>query len=256
MTNEDPCIEMWGKATKMILVATLIFFSICTLAFGATPKPQVGTYIPPGAVKYASVVKVENATYLPSWYQPAYFGALIEHESCVSLTHSKCWNPKSQLKTAREEGAGLGQITRAYKADGSVRFDALSDMRKQYRTALNELSWSNVYSRPDLQIRTIVLMTGANLRSFADVPSPHERMAMVDAAYNGGVGGVRKERRICGLTRNCDPQKWFKNVELTCGKSLKALYGNRSACDINRHHVTDVVKTRLPKYRVYYSKLQ
>jgi hypothetical protein len=32
-------------------------------------------------------------------------------------------------------------------------------------------------------------------------------------------------------------------------KSRKVLYGNRSASDINRHHVHDVINVRSVKYR-------
>lgn len=86
--------------------------------------------------------------------------------------------------------------------------------------------------------------------------SPLEAYAFADAAYNGGVGGVNKERRACKMSSTCDPSKWFGNVEHFCMKSKVPLYGNRSACDINRHHVTDVLQTRAPKYRMLYITLR
>ena len=76
-----------------------------------------------------------------------------------------------------------------------------------------------------------------------------DALAFADAGYNGGNGGVDKERRACKLTKDCDPSRWFNNVELLCLKSKKALYGNRSACDINRYHVRDVMHVRAEKYR-------
>lgn len=79
-----------------------------------------------------------------------------------------------------------------------------------------------------------------------------EALAFADAAYNGGLKGVNEERRACLLTKGCDHTKWFGNTELLCLKSKAALYGNRSACDINRHHVTDVILTRSSKYNLYY----
>jgi hypothetical protein len=169
------------------------------------------------------------------------------------LTHPRCWNSTSRLKSAREEGAGLGQITRAYNSDGSIRFDALAELRSKHRLALSELTWHNVYTRPDLQIRAVVLKMGDNYKQFAPVASNHlEAYAFADAAYNGGIGGVNKERRACTLIAGCDPSKWFGHVEKYCMKSKVALYGQRSACDINRHHVTDVLLTRSPKYRLLY----
>lgn len=79
-----------------------------------------------------------------------------------------------------------------------------------------------------------------------------EALAFADAAYNGGIGGLDTERRACKLSSSCDHTKWFDNVELFCMKSKTALYGNRSACDINRHHVKDVIIIRAPKYLPYF----
>ncbi len=81
------------------------------------------------------------------------------------------------------------------------------------------------------------------------VTSPQAALAFADAAYNGGMNGVQSDRRACGLKQGCDPQQWFGNVESTCTKSRAALYGKRSACDINRQHVQAVMQLRSAKYR-------
>jgi len=182
----------------------------------------------------------------------AYLGSLIELESCIHLKHPRCWNPKSRLKSAREEGAGLGQITRAFKTDGTIRFDALSELKHKYPKELAELSWQVVYDRPDLQIRALALMMQDNYQYFnRHVKDPYQAYAFADAAYNGGAGGVDHERRACKLATWCDPNQWFDNVEKLCLKSKAALYGNRSACDINREHVRNVINTRSEKYAKY-----
>jgi hypothetical protein len=180
-----------------------------------------------------------------------YLGALIEHESCISLTHSRCWNPASKLKSAREEGAGLGQITRAYNSTGGVRFDALAEIRDKH-PELRELSWSNVYVRPDLQIRAVIFKMKDNYTYYIRYTDSENALAFADAAYNGGIGGLDNERRACKITTGCNPALWFDNVEKLCLKSKAALYGQRSACDINRHHVKDVLVTRSPKYKQYF----
>lgn len=178
---------------------------------------------------------------------------MIEHESCISLTHSRCWDPSSRLKTAREEGAGLFQITRAYRTDGSIRFDALEELKQKYKTELHQLNWSNIYSRPDLQIRAGLLKSKENYEIFAPyAANTDEALAFADAAYNGGISGVNAERRACVLTPGCDPKKWFGHTEKLCLKSKTALYGNRSACDINRHHVRDVLLFRSHKYSIFF----
>lgn len=205
--------------------------------------------VPPQAEPYLPMLRRQVDELMPGFFAPHYFGGLIEHESCISLKHSKCWNPQSRLKTDREEGAGLGQITRAYKKDGSLRFDALHEARRLDPKGLNELRWETVYQRPDLQMRVLILMSRANWdRLMPLVDNDAGRLAMADAAYNGGLGGVINERRACGLRKGCDPHQWFGHVETTCLKSTKPLYAGRSACTINRHHVSDVLKSRMPKY--------
>lgn len=117
---------------------------------------------------------------------------------------------------------------------------------------LKELTWATIYQRPDLQIRALVLKSRDNYQYYYKYSANSlEALAFSDAAYNGGIGGLDSERRACKLAKDCDPTKWFGNVERFCLKSKAALYGNRSACDINRHHVRDVLVIRSNKYNQY-----
>lgn len=234
--------------TSAIFLGTLSVVGLPLLP-AATAAPEVTTYIPPQAYPYLPLVRSETLRLFQHAPSVAYFPALIEHESCISLTHKRCWNPGSELKTARERGLGLGQITIAYREDGTVRFDKLEEMRAAYQKELKELSWLTLSARPDLQIRAIILQVKANYDRLYRVTSDWDRLQMADSAYNGGAGGLDKERLACGLAKDCDPQRWIDHVEKRCLKSKKALYGTRSACDINRHHVLDTTVIRLPKYR-------
>lgn len=210
------------------------------------PHTPVAAQVPPQAMQHLGPLRQQVDELMPGFQRPAYFPALIEHESCITLTHPRCWNATSRLKTDREEGAGLGQLTRAYRSDGSLRFDALADARRLDPRGLNDLRWDTIYTRPDLQMRVVVLMTRANWNRLSPlVPDP---LAFADAAYNGGLGGVMNERRACKQRPSCDPDRWFGHVENHCLKSTRPLYAGRSACDINRHHVRDVLLTRIPKY--------
>lgn len=236
-----------GAGLALVALA-IVTYGLLAL-FGSIARAQdVRTYIPEQADYYRLTMKVEQIKNWPDHPKLEVLPALVEHESCISLKHSRCWNPRSKLKTQREEGAGFGQITRAWHPDGKLRFDALTEMRERH-PALREWSWANVYDRPDLQLRAVILKSRDDFRALSMVADPLERLSFADAAYNGGMGGVQKERRACGLKTGCDPQRWWGNVELTCLKSKAPLYGNRSACDINRHHVHDVLKVRSPKYR-------
>ena len=235
-----------------LVALSIVLFGLLGL-FGSVARAQdVRTYIPPAAEQYRLTFQQEQRANWPDHPRLELLPALVEHESCIGLRHSRCWNPLSRLKTSREEGAGFGQITRAWTSDGRLRFDALAEMKAQH-PALSGLTWENVYSSPALQLRAVVLQSRGYFRGLAVVSDPMERLAFADAAYNGGLGGVQKERRACALRVGCDPQRWFGNVERTCLKSRTPLYAGRSACDINRHHVKDVLLVRSPKYRGWLS---
>ena len=198
--------------------------------------------IPRQAEALLPVLQAEIHREWPGHVMPNYFGGLIEHESGPCPTGRKCWLPTAQLKTAREEGAGLGQLTRAYTVDGRTRFDALAEMRAAH-PALAELDWATIYHRPDLQLRAVVLKSRDDWRWIG----PGARIEFVDLAYNAGRGRLLQDRRACAMTAGCDPTQWTGHVEKTCTASRVPIYGTRSACDISRHHVADVL-ARATKY--------
>ena len=65
---------------------------------------------PKAALPLLGTVLAQQRHLWPTHPYPALLGALIEHESCITRTHSKCWNSESRLKTEKEEGIGLGQF--------------------------------------------------------------------------------------------------------------------------------------------------
>lgn len=227
----------------LALLAAAIVFVGLLMVFA--PRAHADE-LPAGFATYGPVLKAEQRHYWPAHPSPAVLAALVEQESCISLKSKGCWNPAVRLKSSREEGAGMGQITRAYRQDGSMRFDALADLRDRYGAELGEWSWANVYQRADLQLRAIVLMSRDAAMPFRAAPA---MLAFGDAGYNGGAGGVQKERRACALASGCDPGQWFGHVEAHCLKSRQTLYGGRSACDINREHVRNVLLVRWKKYQ-------
>lgn len=234
----------------MKIIFFLIFYLLSNVSFALDPK----TYIPSKAYLYLATLNSEKNRLFPKGPETSYYASLIEHESCISLTHKRCWDPSSKLDTKRETGAGLIQLTKTFKTDGSIRFDKLTEMANNYQDELKELSWNNVYTRPDLQLRAGILLTKENWDKLFMVKNLEGRLAMTDSAYNGGYRDVARGREICGLRENCDPDIWFNNVERTLPKSTKPIYGNRSAKDINLEHVYNVLKVRYQKYDSFYAK--
>lgn len=234
------------------MLRLLLALVACWLS-GQVLAQDVKTFIPKAAYEWLPVIKTESDQVFPTTPSLGYFGGLAEQESCISLTHSKCWNTHSMLKTSREQGVGLFQITRTFRSNGSTRFDTLDDLHRKYKAQLNELSWTNVAERGDLQIRAMMLMTRDNYTALNSVTDPIERLKMADSAYNQGLGGLYADRRLCSLTKGCNAQLWFKNVERTPAKAGAVIYG-RKVEQINREHVSNIFLLRMPKYDAYYAK--
>lgn len=230
---------------RLRVITLLLLFMLPTITLAASTN--VRTYIPKNAYKYLDMVYKEARNLDPTT-DPAFYMALIEHESCITLTRKSCWNPAVQYKTRREQGVGFSQITRTWKSNGHIRHDTLAGLRNKH-PELRKLTWRNIKQEPLLQIRALILMTMDNQKRLHLVPRQCPRLAMGDAAHNGGIGGTLKERRLCGLKEKCDPNKWFGNVEaIKSVKGHRKVIGKRSFWEINRHHVKDVLKVRKSKY--------
>lgn len=247
------------KYFAVAIITTVCFF----LQILPVHAQNVKTYIPPQAMSLTPIFKSELQLHFPEIPAPWYTMALAEHESCQYLTHPRCMQPTSSFTTKwpdgskREQGAGLAMLTRAWMpGTGALRMDTLSGLKKTFPQELKDLTWENINQKPELQIRAMVLLLKSDYAGLKEVTGPMNRLYMADSAYNGGRRDVNSARRICGLTTGCNPQIWFGHVELHCVKSKKALYSGRSACDINTHHVQDVVRNRMPKYQPVLPTLQ
>jgi len=232
-----------GSGLALVAIAIILFglmglFGRAAHAQGLAPPQQAWAHLP--------TLQAEIRTHWPSHPMPAYFGGLIDHESACPRA-SSCWRPTARLRTQREEGAGLGQLTRAWHPSGALRFDALAEMRDRH-PALRQLDWASIYQRPDLQLRAVVLKSRDDWRAVPQAADPLQHLAFTDLAYNAGRGRVDRDRRACALKAGCDPGRWWGHVEHTCTASRAPLYGARGVCDISRHHVADVIQVRAPRY--------
>jgi hypothetical protein len=203
--------------------------------------------VPENAKKYIPDLKIAISKIWPDMPHPVSFAGDIEQETCISLKHSKCWNPNAELKTSREYGFGLGQYTIAYHADGTERFNTWKDM-KASNPALKEWTWENRFNS-QLQLTAFVLKHRYNwgLLKFP-IATEKDRLAFLYVTYNSG--GTFKDRILCSQTDGCDPTKWYGNVELYSTKSKVKLkeYGNRSMFEISREYPKNVLDVRTPKY--------
>ncbi|EIP9220988.1 hypothetical protein LT875_002434 [Salmonella enterica] len=225
------------------LIALLVAFAL-----------PVQAAIPDGAKAYLSELVLNQKDLWPDAPQPHFLAGQIEQESCISLKHSRCWNPRAELKTSREWGVGFGQHTRAYNADGSIRFDVIDDLSRKH-PELRGWNWETRYNA-SYQLKAIVLMDRGIYNRVMGAESDTDRLAFMLSAYNGGEGGLRQDRRLCANTKGCNQNRWKGHVERTSlkAKAPKPGYG-KSFFHINREYVANVLDVRSAKYLPYFESM-
>lgn len=246
-------MNTWVRHTihGLMLVLTLLFAGFMAFLMIVSPTLAHAAEVPAAAKPLLPILVQQQRTTWPDLVGPEFLAGQIEQESCLSLTHSKCWNPRAELKTKRENGIGLGQFTRAYRADGSVRFDKISELAATY-PSLSGWGWANRYDAR-YQLTALVEMDHGLYRQVRGAATERDRKAFTLSGYNGGAGGVLQDRRLCGNTRGCDPGRWAGHVERTSLKSRVPVPGyKQSFFAINREYVHNILDVRSPKYRAYF----
>lgn len=197
--------------------------------------------IPVKALLYLPLLAVEINAYWPELHNRAILAGQIEQETCITLRHDKCWNPRTELKTSREYGFGFGQITI------TDRFNVFDELRQDHES-LHGWLWHDRYN-PQYQLRALVLKDRSEWSAMHFAANNYERTAFMLSAYNGGRSGVFKDRRLCAAKQGCDPDRWFGHVELESFRSKVAVKGyGQSFYSINRDYVRSIVHTRSKRY--------
>jgi len=203
-------------------------------------------YIPPNALIHIPVLVREYKSYWPDHPYPSTLASQVEQETCISLKHSKCWSTRAELKTSREYGFGLGQITITSKFNN---FDVI----KAQNASLKDWSFEDRYNSQK-QIIALLTFNKSIYTRIIGASDPTNKLLFSYAAYNGGAGGLNSDRRVCKATPGCDSTKWFGHVEKTSLKQKTATSGyGKSFYEINREYVTNIYYVRRPKYDTFFS---
>jgi hypothetical protein len=206
--------------------------------------------IPANARRNLPALVDAQRTLWPDAPTPWFLAGQVEQESCVSLHSPKCWDTHAELKTHREYGFGLGQITIAYRTDGSVRFNKWAELRTKY-PPLREWSWDQRFDA-SYQLAALTLMDRGLCRLYSDALTPEDLLGFCLSAYNGGEGGVAQDRLLCSNTSGCNPRRWYGNVELHSLKQRVPFRGyGKSPFDINRGYPR-AIRTRQVKYQQFF----
>jgi hypothetical protein len=196
---------------------------------------------PDAALPYLPLVRAESAALWADHPHPAYLAAQIEQETCPSLKSKLCWNPRAELKTSREYGFGLGQLT------VTSRFNNFEESKK-WDKSLRDWQWSDRFDAK-YQIRALVAYDRNLYRQIRGAADADNQYAFALSAYNGGLGGLLKDRELCRNTKGCDESRWWGHVEHTSLKAKTAVSGyGQSFFKVNRDYVVNVMRVRAPRY--------
>jgi hypothetical protein len=211
--------------------------------------------IPPQAIQYFPHLAAEASGTLRGEVDPAILASQVEQESCITLTHKRCWNPRVEFKTAREQGFGLAQITITYDKQGHEVMNRFKDLQK-IDPMLAQWRWDDRFN-PRYQLRALAV-GDRGCMPYALGAGGEDRVAMTMACYNGGPGSKKKksglsgDRIVCRATANCDPNRWWGHVEMTSTKAKVPAPGySVSFFQINRDYVRRILRERTAKYRAY-----
>lgn len=214
--------EACGPAVKSVL-----FWLILQLAVWCPPAEagQPIKKLPGDSAQYLPMLNNEINTYWPDLAPREYIPAQIDQESN--------WKQNAHLRTTREHGCGWGQFTIAYNADGSVRFDALTET-KRLDKSLAGWDWQDC-TNARYQLRAVVLKVKSAERACAATMRENINVKACNSAkYNGGSGSVDKRIRFCRAIKGCDPQVWENNLENQCPQGRVKVKGyGESFCEIN-----------------------
>jgi hypothetical protein len=228
----------------------LIWFIVwCFVVLGlllATAYHKAHGQVPVNAKEYLPLLVDEQHQRWPDHPTPT-LAAQVEQETCISLTSKGCWNPHTELKTSREYGFGLGQVT------VTDRFNTFNEEQKLDQS-LKNWQWDDRYD-PRMQLRGLVLKDRQLYNLIQGAATDVDHLAFVFAAYNGGLGGVLSDRRVCAATPDCDPGRWFGQVERTSLKAHTVVSGyGQSFFDINRRYVHNILLVRPTKYQPFFKE--
>lgn len=224
---------LWRLPARWVLIMAIFALSCVasapTLAASNSDMKMLALAAP-----FLPTLLDEQEAWWPDAPFPSAFAGQVEQESL--------WRQRAELKTAREHGAGFSQIT---KTD---RFDALSELRSQFPTAFRGWGWGGTLFDARFQLRAVILMDLRNWRVITNTADDRERLAMSLAAYNGGLGGLSSDRRLCAATKGCDPSKWWGHVERVSLKARTVSHGYGQSFFCVNHRYASRVADRSQKY--------
>lgn len=216
-------------------------FLLACIALSMLAAPALAAPVPHQAMELLPVLARAIRNQWPACPQPWILAGKIEQESG--------WRVRAELKTSREYGFGLGQITIAYNKDGTERFNNFVSALK-VTMMKNQITWERRFD-PEFQLTYVVLSSRGNYslaQGFFD--DDESATAGMLVAYNAGPGRL-VQRKAEAVRRGIDPPRaWYGGLENIHSRAEeRILYGKPLWKRVNEYPRL-IMFVRAPKYRL------
>ena len=201
--------------------------------------------------------RVANAATEPSArakrYLPALKTAIDSHWSAAPMRYyiagkieqeSAGWKERAELKTSREYGFGLAQITIAYNQDGSERFNNFKAAQRIFK----EWQWEDRFN-VKYQLGYTVITDRSNFKQVSRLMRDDDsRWRATLVAYNAGYGTVL-QRRALAIRSGVPADRWVGGLDqVAMAYEQKLLYG-RPLVKMRNEYPHIICDVRSPKYK-------
>jgi hypothetical protein len=197
----------------------------------------------------ASYVLTRAAPYLPilsAAFVSHWPDAPIRQHAAGQVEQESSWKSKATLKTSRELGRGLTQMTIAYTSTGKERFNIYRDAVQA--RALKGWDWKADPYNVRYQLTFLVLQDKSNYMQMRHLFASDEEAVKAElVSYNAGAGRVLK-RRAYALLKGLPCDKWTGGLDGAYSpKEAALLYGRPLYEAVNEY--PRVIFQRAGKYR-------
>lgn len=227
----------WAEAIKTPLTAALVFVAMVAFLFGLiwlsiggiNPARAEAAEPSPRAQQHLPILTEAFAAHWPDAPYRHYAAGQIEQESR--------WDERAELKTSREYGFGLGQITQ------TARFDNFREAQKLFPS----WQWEDRFN-VKYQLGYAVITDRANFKRVSRLMADDDsRWRALLVAYNAGYGTVL-QRRAQAIRTNIPHDRWVGGLEtVSLPYETKLLYG-RPLGERRNEYPRLICDVKAPKY--------
>lgn len=178
-----------------------------------------------------------------------WFGMPLPHLPCGQVEQESSWKPRATLKTSRELGRGLAQMTIAYRSNGSERFNIYREAVRW--KALKRWDWQSAPYNERYQLTFMILQDRMNFGMMRPMfRDDVEAWKATLVCYNAGRGRVLARRAIA-RSRDSPTDRWTGGLDAAHGpKEDRRLYGRPLWQAVNEYPIK--IFRRAEKYRQFF----